>query len=785
MFSPPGLRFWLRALVVAACCAAWGWRACADEAHLKNGLVLKGTVLPLSGLDARTRTQNNLTAAPIAPYWMIDDRVRRYFVAKRQTVDVLPEDTRLGLVTFELKARRTGGGRIPAMIGLYDKHEFDRHGHRVVTLTVERGGDRVPEHISQSITLIRPDSLRVESTSHDWVHGLDVSAIPPETLRAVIGDAIDPKKLADRQGVVMFYIQAEMYKQAREELAAMEQEFPDQASWIEDVKTRVANVDALRALNEIRSRQAAGQHRLARLVASTFPPDRVAADVLREAQDVVAAYDAAGQKYESARTLLGQLQAALAQDRAAEVAPLRDTVLGELYFENIDRLDPFLRAENDKTLSAEQKLALAYSAWVVGPSNAVTSLDDALRLWHARFLVLEYLRTNDNPARRKSLVDELKKTEGITVPRVEKMAPLLPPPIQTAPIAPGTVTPMEVKDAWDRTTQRYSLVLPAEYAPHHRYPLLVVLRAEGMTTEQELTWWAGLADLDKQGPAQRRGYVTIAPEYAGEQQGSYAYDFETHQTVLECINDARRKFRIDSDRVFLAGHGMGGDACFDLGMSHPEVFAGVIPIAGVSDRFCMFYRENAPDLAWYVVTGERDGDRSGLSLERNARDLNPMMTHGQDIVYVEYKARGYEAFFEETPRIFDWMALRRRSPEPAEWEVQIARHTDTRFHWLEMAGLPEKLAQPVVWEPPSRRPRPFPVSGKIVASGNTIYMKHPAQEATLWLSPRLVNFDSRIQVHVKSRVEFNDFVTPSLEDLLEDLRVRGDRERLYWAKLTF
>jgi hypothetical protein len=101
-----------------------------------------------------------------------------------------------------------------------------------------------------------------------------------------------------------------------------------------------------------------------------------------------------------------------------------------------------------------------------------------------------------------------------------------------------------------------------------------------------------------------------------------------------------------------------------------------------------------------------------------------------------------------------------------------------------MKGLPDALAQTVVWDPPSRRPQAREITGKIVSSGNTIYVKEPSREVTIWLSPRLVDFSARLQVHVKSKTAFNDFVAPSLEDLLEDLRVRGDRERLYWAKLT-
>ena len=47
--------------------------------------------------------------------------------------------------------------------------------------------------------------------------------------------------------------------------------------------------------------------------------------------------------------------------------------------------------------------------------------------------------------------------------------------------------------------------------------------------------------------------------------------------TVESIRDARKRFRIDSDRVFLAGHGEGGNAAFDIGMSRPDLFAGVIP----------------------------------------------------------------------------------------------------------------------------------------------------------------------------------------------------------------
>jgi predicted esterase len=353
----------------------------------------------------------------------------------------------------------------------------------------------------------------------------------------------------------------------------------------------------------------------------------------------------------------------------------------------------------------------------------------------------------------------------------------LPPPVEMPPLPTGTAVPINVQDMWNRTLHRYSVVLPPEYAPHHAYPLLVVLRAEGRTTEQELTYWAGTPE--RPGPAQGRGYVVVAPDYAHESQGTYEYAADVHDTVLACINDARRRFRIDSDRIYLAGHGMGADACFDLGMSHPGVFAGVVPMTGVSDRFCMFYRRNAPELAWYVVAGERDPD----GLEASARDLNDMMKQGHDVIYCEYKARGVESYYEELPRIFDWMELHRRATPARQWEYKILRHTDNKLRWLELAGLPAKLSEPIVWDPPGSRPRPLTITGNIMP-GNTIFVRHQAQETTLWLSPELVDFDERLRVNVNVRQQFNDYLQPDLGALLEDLRLRGDRERLYWARLV-
>ena len=225
---------------------------------------------------------------------------------------------------------------------------------------------------------------------------------------------------------------------------------------------------------------------------------------------------------------------------------------------------------------------------------------------------------------------------------------------------------------------------------------------------------------------------------------------------------------------------MGADACFDLGMSHPDLFAGVMPICGKSQQYCKFYYGNAMKLPWYVVAGQRDRD----TVAENMRELNRYFRKGADITYCEYKERGLESYIEELPRLMDWAETVRRKPiqEFANFEVNILRAFDNRFFWIQAGTLPEGMFQPIVWEDPKKTIREMPISGKITPGG-TVYVSHPGKTCSLWFSPEIINLQERVRIHVNGSEKFNGVLLPSLEVLLEDLRTRADRKRLFWAKL--
>src|SRR5206468_1773745 len=141
------------------------------------------------------------------------------------------------------------------------------------------------------------------------------------------------------------------------------------------------------------------------------------------------------------------------------------------------------------------------------------------------------------------------------------------------------------------------------------------------------------------------------------QQKSYGYSAEEHAAVLNSLRDACRRFSIDTDHVFLSGHSMGGDAAWDIGLSHPDLWAGVIPIVAQADKYVAQYSENSKYVNLYVVGGELDGDKT----VKNSRDLDRYLQRGYNTTVVEYEGRGHEHFSDEIIRLFDWMGRYRRN----------------------------------------------------------------------------------------------------------------------------
>lgn len=142
----------------------------------------------------------------------------------------------------------------------------------------------------------------------------------------------------------------------------------------------------------------------------------------------------------------------------------------------------------------------------------------------------------------------------------------------------------------DGSVQPYALTLPAGVNPSEgrRWPLHVVLhgRADQMN---EVNFIHRMDGKPLKADAEQLEQNWIQLDVYG--RGNNAYRFAGETDVFEAMDDVKRRFRIDEDRITLHGFSMGGAGAWHLGLHYPSMWSSVGPGAGFVD----FYRYQKQD----------------------------------------------------------------------------------------------------------------------------------------------------------------------------------------------
>lgn len=752
------------------------------EIILRDGRVLEGSVATISGLAENPRQAIPANAAPKPQLiTMIDDDLRRTFVPKHRILEVREGNSGPVMERFHVyqKVPRNGHriGSVGSIIGI---QPFDEYGRRVFRMAGPGG----QLDVIQGITDVTPEWTKVEGLSHIWDMRVATSSIPRETLDAVLSHQLDTNNVEHRLKLARLYIQSERYADAQAALEEIVADFPDFEAQVQPVVIDLKQMNARRGLREIELRQKAGQHLLVRQLLDKFPSENIAGEILQEVREKRDTYRNQFEQGQHLLSLLDEHLAAIGKpDLTAQVQPIRDEIFAELNYETLDRLTAYRQFATDAQMLPTDKLALAISGWIAGSDNASDNLPVAMSMVRIRDLLVDYFN-EDNKIKRDVILESILTQEGAVPENVATIIAMMKPPYPTPTgeaSEPGLYT-LSIPGIDPDPEYTYHVQLPPEYDPYKRYPVIVTLHGGSTTALQQIDWWAGVRN-DKGmrlGHATRHGYIVVAPEWGRQGQNEYEYTARSHALVLHSLRDVCRRFSVDTDRVYLSGHSMGGNAAWDLGLAHPDLWAGVIPIVATSDKYCTHYWPNAEHVPFYIVGGEFDGGKS----IHNARDLDRYMKRAYDVTVVEYRGRGHEHFSDEILRIFDWMGRKKRNFFPVEFSCNTMRPWDNYFWWVEVSGFPERVVvDPKEWPAP-RGTRPMLVEGRI-SGRDTIYVKTGADSISIWLSPELVDFTQRLSLKVNGReVSLPDsYLEPKVATILEDVRTRGDRQHPFWARV--
>ncbi|QDT69965.1 hypothetical protein MalM25_29090 [Planctomycetes bacterium MalM25] len=792
--SGPAPGLFLAILAIGSACHA-------ATLQLNDGRIISGKLGETAGV-----AEDPIAPGPSAgairttPILVIEDGLRRAYVHKTAVREVLDErdEPRIRIPVWQNPAKR--GASLGSIGAPSSMTPFDEYGRRIIELPSDKG----PIAVIQGVTEVTPvytrvQGLKAEPRSYLWDMRLATSSLPRQTLTNILHGAIPRNDFDARMQVVRLYLQSERYRDASEELKTIQADFagspeaslPD----LEDNLRRLRGLAARSLLDEIELRRDAGQHALARTFLERFPDEGVTGDTLQRVRELLDEDDAQRARHETLLARLDGVTTQLGEPAAKRVAErIVAEIRARLTPATADRLTAFTQLASGDALSSNELAAVAISGWLLGSNNADESLPAALSLVRTRDAIRRYLATG-NPQERAAALNTLRDAEGAEVSRVAELLARMEPPLPLVDPPDASMTDGEIEASpplpvgcYELTTEvgertiRSLVQLPPEYDPLRSYPTILTLGDLGVSPDRQLDYWAGSprAEVGRLGQARRRGYVVIAIDWATPDQLRYGYRAEEHAAVLSSLRNAMRRVAIDSDRVFLTGHGAGGDLAWDLALAHPEHWAGCLPFLAVADRYCDRYWRNAEFVPWRVVLGELDAGK----LDRNARELDRYLRPRYDATVVEYRGRGYDPLSDDIQRTFDWMGRKRRGAPPEEFECNTMRPWDNYFWWIEAEGLPQKsITLPAQW-PPRRGSRPASIRGRKY-TGNKLAIFCGAEKVTVWLSPELVDFDQPIEIEHNGRrlVPRGERVTPDLGVLLEDARTRADRKRPYWAKV--
>jgi hypothetical protein len=162
-------------------------------------------------------------------------------------------------------------------------------------------------------------------------------------------------------------------------------------------------------------------------------------------------------------------------------------------------------------------------------------------------------------------------------------------------------------------------------------------------------------------------------------------------------------------------------------------------------------------------------------------------------LYVEYKGRGPEWFAGELPSMMDWMNRKKRfhplrqvgvagRGDSSSEEFRTMRPGDGPFYWLSVDQIARNhLNSFANWQ---RTISPARVQATISNDNKILVNTKGVGKVTIWLSPGMIDFAKK--VHVKTNLAGGEAVTvqPRVETMLEDYYQRGDREKIFVAKMT-
>lgn len=201
----------------------------------------------------------------------------------------------------------------------------------------------------------------------------------------------------------------------------------------------------------------------------------------------------------------------------------------------------------------------------------------------------------------------------------------------------------------------YALFIPSSYAPGKPAPLIVNLHGLNVTPLMQMLF-DGTTEF-----AERYGFIVVAPMgfslsgWWGARGGRPGELSELDAMTL--LKMMRQQYSVDSDRIYLMGHSMGGAGTYHLGAKYNDIWAGIAPIAGAGGIADAAAAERYRSFATLLMHGEKD---SIVSVNGSRRAAMLLQAAGAQHLYLEFPGKDHEFWIrrgaENLEKVFHFFA---------------------------------------------------------------------------------------------------------------------------------
>ncbi|MBI4621816.1 MAG: 5'-nucleotidase C-terminal domain-containing protein [Verrucomicrobia bacterium] len=313
---------------------------------------------------------------------------------------------------------------------------------------------------------------------------------------------------------------------------------------------------------------------------------------------------------------------------------------------------------------------------------------------------------------------------------------------ETAAATAGKDLRLSYRSPIDGTEQPYRVYVPGSYRADRPVPVVLALHQTG--ADENSFFEDNIHYPPENGlknAAEKHGVLAVCPNG----RGNTVYRGPGENAVFCVLEDVKKRFNVDEDRIYLTGHSMGGTGSADLGLHHPDLFAAVAPLSAA--RSIRWVAANAGHLPFWWIGGGLDQEYYKLGV---AVGVERMRRLGCPVRFTELAGEGHYGTARDFNPVLEWLLKHRRVAHPRAFTFEVDTPLHPRAYWVTVDAI--------------ARPGRIATVKARAESGQVARLELENVEAiSVWPDPDVFNLGPPVEVWVQDTRVFSGRVSRAQE----------------------